>query len=257
MINGERIRFRAIDKEDLSSFNQWTNDPEVQQGTGIYLPFSMADEEDWFATMRKKPVDEHNLAIEVSETTSEGGEASWKLIGSCGFFNLDHRNGSSEFGIMIGEKSYWNKGYGTEAVRLLCQHGFNTLNLNRIYLRVFENNPGAVRAYEKAGFTHEGRQRQAEFRQGRYIDVLVMSMLKDEFTKSRYISSPKSRSLGFGGGQVPPGPGPIVLGGAGGKDGAALQGKSGRAFPGKRGVASGFDHRINLQPGKQGNFDFS
>ena len=183
MIFGERIRFRGIDKEDLSTFIQWANDPEVLQGTGIYLPLSMADEEDWFATMRKKPLDEHNLAIEVSETASEGGDVGWKLIGSCSFFNLDLRNRSTEFGIMIGEKSYWNKGYGTEAVRLLCQHGFDTLNLNRIYLRVFETNPGAVRVYEKAGFTHEGRQRQAEFRQGRYIDVLVMSILKDEYSR--------------------------------------------------------------------------
>jgi RimJ/RimL family protein N-acetyltransferase len=82
---------------------------------------------------------------------------------------------------MIGEKSYWNRGCGTEAVRLLAQHGLNPLNLNRIFLHVFENNPRAIRSYEKAGFTHEVRERQAEFKDGKYIDVLVMSMLKDEF----------------------------------------------------------------------------
>lgn len=183
MIFGERIRFRGIDKEDLATFIKWVNDPEVLRGTGIYLPLAMVDEQDWFDTMRKRPADEHNLAIEARQAGAEDGAGSWTLIGSCSFFNLDHRNRSSEFGIMIGEKSYWNKGYGTEAVRLLCQHGFNTLNLNRIYLRVFETNPGAVRAYEKAGFTHEGRQRKAEFREGNYIDVLVMSLLKDEFKK--------------------------------------------------------------------------
>ncbi len=82
---------------------------------------------------------------------------------------------------MIGDKTYWNRGYGTEAVRLLVKHGFNTLNLNRIFLHVFENNPRAIRAYEKAGFVHEGRERQAEFTEGEYMDVLVMSILKDEF----------------------------------------------------------------------------
>ena len=184
MIFGERIRFRGIDKDDLTTFIKWVNDPEVLRGTGIYLPLAMADEQDWFETVRKKPLDEHNLAIEANlpgERPESPVEGVWKLIGSCSFFNLDHRNRSTEFGIMIGEKSYWNKGYGTEAVRLLCRHGFNTLNLNRIFLRVFETNPGAVRVYEKAGFTHEGRQRQAEFRDGKYIDVLVMSILKDEF----------------------------------------------------------------------------
>jgi len=207
MIYGERIRFRAIERADLPTSVSWINDPEVRQG-GIYLPFSLADEEDWFEGMRKRPVDEHYLAIEASqpreradlpgeqaglpseaglpgvkpgELTIEGAEEHWKLIGSCGFFNLDSRNRSSEFGIMIGDKSCWNQGYGTEAVRLLVQHGFNTLNLNRIYLRVLENNPRAIRAYEKAGFTHEGRQRQAEFREGKYVDMLVMSMLKEEF----------------------------------------------------------------------------
>jgi diamine N-acetyltransferase len=181
MIYGDRIRFRAIDRDDLPTFVKWINDPEVRQGTGIYLPFSMADEEDWFEGMRKHPAEEHNLAIEVHEPAEEREKENWKMIGTCGFFNHDGRNRSAEFGIMIGDKSYWNKGFGTEAVRLLVQHGFNTLNLNRIYLRVLENNPRAIRAYEKAGFTHEGRQRQADFKDGKYSDLLVMSILKDEF----------------------------------------------------------------------------
>jgi RimJ/RimL family protein N-acetyltransferase len=162
MIFGERIRFRGVERDDLPTFVRWINDPEVQHGIGIYLPYSMLDEELWFEETRKRSADEHNLAIEVllanikdGEPESQITQESWKLIGSCGFFNLDQRNRSSEFGIMIGEKGYWNKGYGTEAVRLLCQHGFNTLNLNRIYLSVLENNPRAIRAYEKVGFTHE------------------------------------------------------------------------------------------------------
>lgn len=180
MIFGERIRFRAIERDDLPNFVKWINDPDVKQGIGIYLPFSMADEQEWFDKEQKRPAAEHNLAIEVKELTPHG-EETWKLIGTCGFFSYDQRNASAEFGIMLGEKSYWNKGYGTESVRLLVKHGFQTINLHRIYLRVLENNPRAIRAYEKAGFTHEGRQRQADFRHGRYIDLLVMSMLRSEF----------------------------------------------------------------------------
>ncbi len=81
---------------------------------------------------------------------------------------------------MIGDKSFWNQGYGTESVCLLVQHGFDSLNLNRIFLHVFETNPRAIRAYEKAGFKLEGRERQAEFKDGRYIDVLRMSKLRDD-----------------------------------------------------------------------------
>jgi RimJ/RimL family protein N-acetyltransferase len=195
MIFGERIRFRGVERDDLPAINKWINDPEVRQGIGNYLPSSMVDEEDWFEEMRKHPADEHNLAIEVripgervglpdvkpGEPAMEGDEEHWKLIGSCKFFNLDQHNRSSEFGIMIGDKSYWKREYGTEAVRLMVKHGFHTLNLHRIFLRVLETNPRAIRAYEKAGFIHEGRQRQAEFRDGKYFDMLVMSMLNDEF----------------------------------------------------------------------------
>jgi RimJ/RimL family protein N-acetyltransferase len=191
MIYGERIRFRGIERHDLSSFVKWINDPEVQAGIGIYRPYSQAEEDGWFDEMLKRPADEHVLGIEIrtqgereglraNEVTEQGAE-KWKLIGTCGLFGFDHRNHFAELGINIGDKSYWNQGFGTESVRLLCQHGFNTLNLHRILLRVLETNPRAIRAYEKAGFTHEGRQRQAEFRNGKYIDMLVMSILQNEF----------------------------------------------------------------------------
>jgi diamine N-acetyltransferase len=179
MIYGERIRFRGVEKDDLLTFVTWINDPEVLEGIGIYLPYSMAEEQDWFDKMLSRPAEERNLAIEVKELNPQE-EESWKMIGSCGFFNYDRRNDCAEFGIMIGDKTYWNHGFGTEAVHLLVQHGFHTLNLNRIYLRVLETNPRAIRAYEKAGFIHEGRQRQAEFRNGKYLDLLVMSILRGE-----------------------------------------------------------------------------
>lgn len=188
MITGERIRFRGVERADLPIFVKWLNDPEVRQGILIHHPFSLVEEENWYEEMLKRPIDEHVLGIEVrlsSEqtrvTSAPDVEEPWKLIGSLAFTNFDWRNRSSEFGIMIGEKTYWNQGYGTEAVRLLVKHGFNTLNLNRIFLHVFENNLRAIRAYEKAGFVLEGRLRQAEFADGKYIDILVMSILKDDY----------------------------------------------------------------------------
>ncbi len=87
---------------------------------------------------------------------------------------------------MIGEKRFWNQGYGSEAMRLMLKYGFETVNLHRIYLRVFENNPRAVRAYEKAGFVHEGRERESHFIGGKYIDTLLMSVIRpdwDEMTQ--------------------------------------------------------------------------
>lgn len=180
MIYGERIRFRGAERSDLNTFVKWINDPEVTAGLGIIYPFSQVEEDAWFEKMLLRPLEEHILVIEA-KVAGKDGEESWKMIGSCGFAPIDWRNGSAEFGINIGEKSYWNQGLGTEAVRLLCKHGFDTLNLNRIYLRVLDTNQRAIRAYEKADFTHEVRMRQAEFRNGRYIDMHVMSILKNEF----------------------------------------------------------------------------
>ena len=178
MIYGKRIRFRAPERSDIPRFVTWLNDPEVRRGISQYLPYSTIDEEKWFDKMLSQPPYEHPMVIEIRKA----GEAEeWISIGSIGFFSIDWRNRCSEFGIMIGEKAYWNQGYGTEAVRLLLKHGFETLNLNRVFLRVFENNPGAIRAYEKTGFSHEGRLRQAEFQQGKFLDILIMGILHSEF----------------------------------------------------------------------------
>ena len=174
MIYGQRIRLRHIEREDLPHFVAWLNDPEVRYGLAMYLPLSQVEEEHWFENVQKRERDEQPLVIEVK---SQDG---WTMIGNSGFFNIDWRNRDAELGIVIGDKTYWNKGYGTEVMRLLLHHGFTTLNLHRIFLRVFAENPRAIRAYEKAGFVHEGRMRQAEFRDGKYLDVLFMSVLRPE-----------------------------------------------------------------------------
>jgi RimJ/RimL family protein N-acetyltransferase len=88
-------------------------------------------------------------------------------------------------GIFIGDKDYWNQGYGSDAMQLLLKYGFNSLNLNRIYLHVFDTNPRAIRAYEKVGFVLEGRLRQDIFLNGSYVDVLMMSVLRSEWTTEK------------------------------------------------------------------------
>jgi RimJ/RimL family protein N-acetyltransferase len=129
--------------------------------------------------MLKRPVEEHPFGLEVKE-----GEG-WLLVGSIGLMAIDWRSRKAEIGIMIGDKRYWNKGYGTEAMRLILQHGFETLNLHRLYLRVFSDNSRAVRAYEKAGFVLEARMRETNFDNGRYRDDLMMSMLRPEWDAAK------------------------------------------------------------------------
>jgi diamine N-acetyltransferase len=175
MIYGKRIRLRAPERDDLPDFIKWINDPEVRAGLSLFLPISMVEEEQWFDNMLKSPAEEHPLSIDVKNKNE------WITIGDIGLFELDSIARSAEAGILIGDKSYWNQGYGTEAMKLLLKHGFETLNLNRIFLRVYADNPRAIRCYEKVGLIHEGRMRQARFSQGKYVDVLFMGILREEW----------------------------------------------------------------------------
>mgnify|MGYP001611074480 FL=1 len=175
IIYGERIRLRAVEREDVKKFFEWVNDPDVTFGLSLYLPMSMTDEEKWFERASSREPNEKPLAIEV-----RAGDV-WRLIGNCTFFDLDTLAHFAEIGIMIGDKSAWNHGLGTETVELLLRHGFETLNLNRIFLRVFADNPRAVRTYEKAGFTLEGTQREAVFKRGKFGDIHMMSVLRREW----------------------------------------------------------------------------
>lgn len=179
MIYGERVRLRGVEREDLPRFVAWLNDPEVRENLMMQSPLSHAMEETWFENMLKRPTEEQPLVIEVRQ------EDAWTPVGNCGLFDINWHVRSAEVGIFIGEKSLWNQGYGTEAMQLLLRHGFETYNLNRIHLRVYETNPRAVRSYEKAGFTLEGRERQGMYQQGRYIDVLLMGILRAEWDERR------------------------------------------------------------------------
>ena len=181
MIYGEHIRLRRVERSDIPKFVEWLNDHDVRRYLSMILPISQANEEQWFENMLKLPGSEQPFGIEIREAVPDGNNEHWRLIGNCSFMHLDGTVRSAEVGLFIGEKSYWNKGYGTEVMRLLLHIGFDTLNLNRIFLRVDEANKGGIRAYEKAGFVHEGRSRQGIFQNGEYRDVLLMSVLRAEW----------------------------------------------------------------------------
>jgi RimJ/RimL family protein N-acetyltransferase len=179
VIYGKRVRLRAVEREDVTRFYEWVNDPEVTRGLSLYLPMSMQDEENWFDGLAKRDPNERPLSIEVRKGKG------WKLIGNCGVFGIEFANRSAELGIMIGDKSEWDKGYGSEAMTLLLRHCFETLNLNRAFLRVYTDNIRAVRSYEKVGFVLEGRLREAVYKLGKYEDVLIMSVLRPEWASRK------------------------------------------------------------------------
>jgi RimJ/RimL family protein N-acetyltransferase len=173
-IRGELIYLRPAERDDLPRFVRWFADGETTRFLKARAPFSLAMEEQWYADMtaRQGKTDYHFVICRLTDD---------QPIGTAGLHNLDLENGHAEFGISIGEKGEWNKGYGTDALHAICDFGFGELRLWRIELEVYEGNARARRSYEKAGFTLEGTLRQRHFAQGRHADVLIMALLRPEW----------------------------------------------------------------------------
>lgn len=170
MLEGKKVRLRAVERVDLPTFVKWINDQEVTQFLELNPPMSLEDEEKWFVNLQKS--EDKVFSID----TKEG-----KLIGNVGLMRLNWKDWSVLIGIMIGEKEFWNQGYGTDAIETLLRYLFDELALNRVYLIADERNARALRCYEKLGFKKEGVLRQNRYKDGVYTNDVMMSLLKDEW----------------------------------------------------------------------------
>ena len=169
---GKKCYLSPMDINDAEKYTEWLNDLEVISNLTIYNSVINTETEKDFLVKLSK---EHNYSIVDN--------AANKLIGSCGFTDLDHLNLTSEAGIFIGDKNYWNKGYGTEALVLLLDYGFKVLNLHNVMLRVYSLNERAIRSYEKAGFKKIGTRREALRRGDKTFDIVLMDLLYEDFYK--------------------------------------------------------------------------
>ena len=104
-----------------------------------------------------------------------------KLIGNVSLVDINHVNQTATLGVFIGDAENRNKGYGKEAIKLLLEYGFNTLNLNNIMLSVYSFNKNAIRTYEKIGFKKIGFRRNAIYRDGRFYNDIYMDILRSDY----------------------------------------------------------------------------
>jgi RimJ/RimL family protein N-acetyltransferase len=175
MIKGKRITLRGLELEDTDIILQHFNDVEVRRYLGRLVPVAKEEEIEWIRRgwdARKKG-SEFVFGIEVNENQ--------QLIGTCSLFSISSMHRKAELGIAIWNKQYWDKGLGQETLKLLLSYGFDFLNLHSIFLLVNADNSRAIRAYEKVGFKHAGRTRDAVYQSGKYLDLLIMDILEDEF----------------------------------------------------------------------------
>ncbi len=169
MLRGERVLLRPLTSSDLRRCVKWFSDPQIIRFLGRNSPVTLAEEERWFRDYERR-TDEQIFAIEV------GGAH----IGNLGLHKIDRAHRKAEVGIVIGEPTLWSKGYGTEAMHVALRYAFDGLGLNKVSLDVLEYNTRAIRTYERLGFQPEGIHREDAYKDGRFVNVLRMSILARE-----------------------------------------------------------------------------
>jgi RimJ/RimL family protein N-acetyltransferase len=187
LLNGELVRLTAANPEaDAERFAGWWRDTEFAR----LLDADPA-----------RPLSVKEIKDELDEEPKPYGFpfliralADDQLIGFVGLWVNNWTHADGWVGIGIGEREYWGKGYGADAMRVILRYGFVELNLHRASLGVFGYNTRAIRAYEKAGFRIEGRMRQTINRNGQRWDELVMGILRDEWEKENGNANQNSRA---------------------------------------------------------------
>ena len=170
-LKGSSIALGPIRKDLIPLYQTWMNQLETTRflRMGVY---SLENEESWYESVARGTDISYFTIYELPH---------YRPIGGVDLHSIDRVNRSAELGIMIGEPDARGKGYGTEAVKLICDWGFNALGLNNIMLLTFAWNIAGQKAYTRAGFREIGRRRQARWFAGQYWDDIYYDLLADEF----------------------------------------------------------------------------
>ena len=175
MYIGSKVLLRAYNEEDIEKVLNFVNDFEVKKFLDLNIPFpiSKREEEIWIKKNREINGLTYDFAIEEISTGN--------IIGGCSINSVNIKNRNCTIGIMIGDKNYWGKGYGYDALSILIKFIFEECNMEKIKLGAFSFNERAINCYKKLGFKEEGVLKKEIYRCGKYYDEIVMAMFKDEY----------------------------------------------------------------------------
>ena len=173
MLDGKLVRLRAWEPADAERAFTWINDREVTRYLTVRYPGSLTEEQRW---VEQRPTNAFATGVRLAIETKAGVH-----IGGIDLGRVSAEDRNASLGIMIGDKEYWSNGYGTDAIVTLLRFAFEEMNLHRVSLHVFEFNERAIVCYRKSGFRDEGRLRHNYYGEGRYWDVIVMGVLREEF----------------------------------------------------------------------------
>ncbi|MGC1106890.1 MAG: GNAT family protein [Candidatus Acidiferrales bacterium] len=176
-LQGQQVYLRCLEQADLQLMAEWLNDADVTRL--LFMGLFPANLESLIAQWERDRGNPEEVTLAVCD------KASNKFVGTTGLYRIHWVMRTAEFRVFLGDKRVWNRGIGTECVKLMVVYGFEKLNLNKVWLGVNADNFGGVKAYQKAGFVHEGVLRQEQYRNFRYYDAIRMSLLRSEYEPMR------------------------------------------------------------------------
>jgi RimJ/RimL family protein N-acetyltransferase len=172
LLHGDVVVLAPLREEDSPLLFKWINDPELVTLSAPFRPISRRAHDAWFTGVQQRP-DTRIFGIRLRD-----GD---RLAGSCQLHSIHPSHRSAELQIRIGADDVRGRGIGTEATQLLVRHGFEQLDLHRIYLHVFETNEPAKRLYRRVGFRTEGVLREAAWIEEKWVNVILMALLRSEY----------------------------------------------------------------------------
>ncbi len=179
ILKGEKVSLGVILREDIPKIWEWKNDREVTRSLADPSDVSTLEEwEKWYENLASKKPTKRAFAILNEES---------KIVGIVIVSRIDFRNGTAEIGYFLG-KEYWNRGYASEAVKLILEYCFRYMNLRKVFARTYENNVASIRVLEKNGFRLVGKLRKHMWTPEGYVDVLFYDIMREEWKASTGLS---------------------------------------------------------------------
>ncbi|MFX1376831.1 MAG: GNAT family N-acetyltransferase [Promethearchaeota archaeon] len=174
-IEGTRINLCPSNTDHINLYTKWMNSPKTRKYARYVIPQNVEEVKKMFEPKEERVASE--IFFEIWHRADE------KPIGYVGLIRIRWFNRRAFIFYLIGETEYWGKGLATEAVKLIMEYGFNELNLNKIKATVFTPNIASIRVLEKINFKHELTLKKEVFIDGKYVDALKFSILKNEWKK--------------------------------------------------------------------------
>lgn len=171
MYRGKQVCLRPFEWEDAEKYHQWVNDPEILPLVDRVLPVTAAGHRRWYESLVSDP---RSVIFAIDALSGK------QFVGCIWLYGIDYRHRNAELRILIGDKQYWGKGIGKEAISILVRFALKQLNLHKLYAYVLATNARALGVFEKAGFVREGILKQERYVNGAFVDVVRLAFVRKD-----------------------------------------------------------------------------